>query len=718
MRAVAEIPVRPSMRVSVWWVWVFLCLPSLLVAQSSISGLKRQADRYFEAGQYRPALKLYRQAGLEKTKDKHARLRIGICMYEIHDVEGAIRMFLPLVREGKTDPAVFLQLAKSYQARNQFSEAILYYKRFLQKTKTSDPFRPWVKDELIRCTNGARLRYAVEIAYVENAGTSINTQFNEFGVRTSPTIIDRIYFNSDREDIERGKVSPGNMDIYTSTLVNGQWNLPTPLPMHINTKGYEELCGFSSDGQILYYLSQSGQGFVIRTDTFSGETGMKYEGFFTGPFTSHPVADLIFFNDSLCMFASDMPGGFGGYDLYVSLLTSGNWSKPLNLGPTINSFFDDRFPFLTRDGLTLYFSSNNTESIGGFDVFSSRFDPVTLAWSLPENLGFPVNSSLDDTHLIMAPDGMSAYVSSNRKEGHGGEDIYRVFFKQPILAHQQISELPSFYHLLKEKGIEQVMPTTGVASRPVEVKEYFISHLFLEEQTDILTPQNLKKLDLVVNLMQIYPRLKVELSCFELPTGQRTFNLYFSIKKAEKAAEYLERKGIKRQRILLKGYGSSYPLVSKPITAAPGPMYKKLNQRLEITVHEFEHEPVIIYIENIQVPENVKDPRGIKFSTLRHELYYGVQIASISQILQNQDLESVDELYIDVDNTQGHYQYMVGMSPTYAQAESVRAEMMQIGFPEAKVIPYINGIRIARLDVADRAGQYPDLLRYLNATRK
>jgi outer membrane protein OmpA-like peptidoglycan-associated protein len=680
--------------------------------------MKRQGDEYYAKGDYRSALFAYKQGGLENTKDKDLRLRIAVSLFENNDVDVALSRLQSLINEGKTEPEVYMYAAKCFQAKNQFADATNHYKLFLQKCNPSDPLRPWVKDELIRCANGSRLMYGEEIAYVENAGSTINSPFEDFGVRTSPTTIDKIYFNSDREDVTLAKRPNGNVDIYSTNLVNGRWATPTPLPSHINSIGYDEVAGFSSNGQILYYLTASGKNFVIKSDTFSADEGNPLSGTFTSPFlSSHGGVDLIFFNDTICLFSSDRPGGYGGYDIYVSIFNDGAWSKAANLGPSINTFYHERYPFLTRDGMTLFLSSNNLQSIGGYDVFMSTFNKDALGWGHAINPGFPVNSSLDDTYMVLSPDGLTAYLTSNRKEGHGEEDIYRVFFKQPVLAHQHISEVPTFYQMQLIALNNHVTPSVSVAE-PVEIKEYYISHLLLDENADILTPQNNKKLDQLANLLLIYPKIKAELSCFELPTGQKTFNLYFSIKKTEKAAEYLEGKGIPRSRLLLKGYGSSFPIVAKPVSNNISPLYQKLNQRLEIALHDFESEPVIIDIEKIKVTENLQDPKGVKFSSLKNGLFYSVQIASISQILQNQAIESVEELFIEVENSTGNYLYMAGILPTSKEADMLLSSLMEIGFPDARVVPYINGIRIPQGSISDYAKTYPDLLIYLASKKK
>lgn len=685
-----------------------MCIAFNMDAQSSAGKLQRNADQYFESGNYRAALHAYRQAGLENSKNKKTRLRIGISMYEINDVDGAARMFQTLINEGKTEAPVFYYMAKSYQAKNLFPEAISHFKKYLQRSKSNDPLRAWVKDEMIRCANGLRLKHADQEAYVENAGATLNTQFSEYGARFSPTTIDKIYFNSTRNN---------NNDIYSAALVNGRWNAPVALPSSVNSRNFDEVAGFSNDGQILYYLTLASGQLQIKTDTFSGEDGALHQGHFSGPFDPMTEStDLTFFNDSICLFSSNRPGGYGGYDLYVSVLLDHHWSRPMNLGPSINSFYNERHPFLTRNGLTLFYSSDNLKSMGGYDIFRSVFDEEKLLWSVPYNIGFPVNSTLDDTHIVLSPDGTSAFISSNRKESHGDLDLYRIFFKQPVIAHQQISAYTTFYQLLTMHGADVMHAKAPI--QPVDVKEYFISHLFIDVNGDVLTPQNTKKLDLLANLLLIYPNIVAELSSFEVPASQKMFSLYFSIKKAEQAAEYLVKKGVARNRLLLKGYGSSFPLALNPPGQPPGQVYLKLNHRLEIGLHNVEGEPVITHIENIPVPDNLLDPAGAKFEALRHGFFYSIQIASVTQILQNVKLEGVVEMFIEVSNMQGNYRYMVGMMPTFSEAESKLSEMSALGFTDAFIVPYFKGRRLERSQVQALLSDYPDFLFYLGIVKE
>ncbi|MEO6132988.1 MAG: hypothetical protein ABIQ02_14160 [Saprospiraceae bacterium] len=685
--------------------------------QGSVSVQQQRAEKYFNSGDFRSALKMYRLAGLDHSTNKKILLSIGICLYEINDVDSAIRIFQSLIDQGKTSADVFLYMGRSYQAKHIFIEAISWYKRFIANSKTNSATVQWAKDELTRCANGARLKYAEEEAYIENAGTSLNTQFAEFGVKNSPTSIDKIYFNSNRSVNGVDQELNYNVDIFSTSLINGKWTIPAALPSSINSGNYDQVFGFSTDGQILYFLTPLRNEFKIMTDTFSGQEGVAYQGLFLGPYRpDNGGTDLTFFNDTICLFSSNAPGGYGGYDLYISMLHDGIWSRAANLGPTINSFYNERYPFLTKNGQTLFYSSDNLESVGGLDIFRSVFDTEKMTWSLPENLGIPFNSSLDDGGMVLTPDGMTGYFNSNRKSGYGDHDLYRVFFKQPVKAHQEISLVPTYYQMLLLKGLEEVIP--GYPEKPIDVKEYFISHLFVDENSDILEPQNIKKLDLLANLLLIYPQIIAELSGFEIPAGQPTFNLYFSIKQVEQAADYLIRKGVQPNRLILKGYGSSFPLVLNLPDNPNSPVFLKLNHRIEIGLHHFEDEPVITHIENIPVSDKLRDPLSKPFSALRHEMYYSVQIASINQILQNAILESTPELFIEVDNAQGNYLYMSGMLTTYKVAEKKLDEMISFGFTDAFIVPYVDGIRINLDEIPGYATQYPDLMNYLVKSKK
>jgi hypothetical protein len=133
---------------------------------------------------------------------------------------------------------------------------------------------------------------------------------------------------------------------------------------------------------------------------------------------------------STMIFSSDRPGGFGGLDLYLSKLgTDGEWGKPVNMGPEINTPFNDDRPFLIKNGTILFFASQGHQNMGGYDIFRSDLQYNGL-WSKPVNIGYPLNSPDDNLFFFPADGGKSGYMSlAGRDDGAGKADIYRIRFK-------------------------------------------------------------------------------------------------------------------------------------------------------------------------------------------------------------------------------------------------------------------------------------------------
>ena len=123
------------------------------------------------------------------------------------------------------------------------------------------------------------------------------------------------------------------------------------------------------------------------------------------------------------IFSSNRKGGYGKTDLYEITFENNQWSVPKNLGTNINSAEEEKSPFLHTDGKTLFFSSTNFPTLGGFDIFYSRKDSLGK-WQKPINIGYPINTSTDEVSLFVSTDGKTAYFASNKLIGEGGMDIY------------------------------------------------------------------------------------------------------------------------------------------------------------------------------------------------------------------------------------------------------------------------------------------------------
>jgi outer membrane protein OmpA-like peptidoglycan-associated protein len=448
-------------------------------------------------------------------------------------------------------------------------------------------------------------------------------------------------------------------------------------------------------------------------DTFSVTKHEQVVSTDLGPFApSAGDKDLFVFNDSIILFSSMREGGYGGYDIYYSIKRNGSWSKAMNIGEKVNSFYDDVSPFLTLNGRSLYFSSNRLESIGGLDVFNTVFNDTLILWSEAENLGIPINSASDDAHFFVSADGLTGFYSSDRKSGFGERDIYAAYMKQPITENLALAFPPTFIQLMDRTNPVSTRKDQGDdAVVKEDIKEYYIGDLLFEEDDVVLTPQNLKKLEVLSNLLLIYPTLRADLICHDISEGPKSFDLYFSIKKAEEVADFLARKGINRNRLYIKGCGAFYPRTITPKDAKPNPTIRRLNRRIEVNLYGTESLPIAIINDNPNVPEEYINPLAIEFRKNHGGLVYRVQIASVSQLLQNEIFDNVDNAMIQWDPSTRTYKYFVGMTTDYNEARELRGEIRSRGFGDAFIVAHYNGKLVNSSDISMLAGAYPDLLR-------
>ncbi|MEI6817424.1 MAG: OmpA family protein [Bacteroidota bacterium] len=206
----------------------------------------------------------------------------------------------------------------------------------------------------------------------------------------------------------------------------------------INGKLHNGPASFSNDGNCMAFTknnSNGGKENVIRLEinfsTFKDGEWSKPESFSLNSLqysVGHPSLSA---DGNTMYFASDMPGGFGGVDIYkVTKSSGGTWGKAVNLGPKINTEGDELFPFFEEKSGVLFFSSNGHFGLGGLDIFYCYIEGSMVGRI--RNAGYPVNTQYDDFAGIVNDKLSSGYFSSNRSGGHGGDDIYGVDLLKPL----------------------------------------------------------------------------------------------------------------------------------------------------------------------------------------------------------------------------------------------------------------------------------------------
>ncbi len=323
-------------------------------------------------------------------------------------------------------------LGRAYHLNYEMDKAIAQYQKVM--TKVSKKNRLYgMSEHQIQLCNNAKFQVANPQNFIiSNVGEVINQATNEY----SPVIsIDEsaLFFTSRRlraDSTNQFFVDIDNQefreDIYVSYKdINGNWMAPELL--NINTDSHAATISTSPDGQELYiYYDFSGDGQIWKSELI-GETWSDPVKLGSDINTEHWETHITISTDGRELyFVSDRPGGEGNRDIYRCVkLPNDEWSKALNIGPVINTEYDEDSPFLSADGKTLYFGSTGHDGMGGFDIFySSRGDDGE--WSKPVNIGYPVNTVDDDLFFVPAASGKRAYYSSFRKEGFGLKDIYVV----------------------------------------------------------------------------------------------------------------------------------------------------------------------------------------------------------------------------------------------------------------------------------------------------
>ena len=316
-------------------------------------------------------------------------------------------------------------LGKAYHKNYEFEKAIKVFQQLYEQTDNNE-LKNAINEEITECKTGIILKSSPVNLHVTNIGKSINTSFADHSpvVSADESVI---IFTSRREHIEGEELKPDgqpNEDIYISSFNGKNWSEPKSISENINTNAHEASIGISADGQELLIYNESDGGTIL-SSRLIGEEWSAPQNLGDNVNTRWRETHASISADGrLLYFTSDRPGGYGGLDIYVSEKNdNGTWGKAENLGPTINTSNDEEGPFIHHDGITLYFSSKGHATMGGFDILWSKKNEFGT-WKLPENMGYPVNTTENDAFFVMTPDGKRAYYASYREDGVGSTDIF------------------------------------------------------------------------------------------------------------------------------------------------------------------------------------------------------------------------------------------------------------------------------------------------------
>lgn len=392
-----------------------------------------EAHGLYEAEQWVDAAKIYKRLLPVDTTFADVYYELGMCEAHIPGQrDKAVGRFEVAARHGSNEARYQLALLRHRQQR--FDEEVALLNEYKKgKERTADDKEV---ERRIAMANSARALTAAPVGVrIRNMGNLINSPAHDY----CPIVTadgNTMYFTSRREGTTGGFRDPAGQpfeDIYMARRIDEVWSNATNVGAPLNTYVQDATVGLSPDGNemIIYRTSQ---------DLVSGDLLLtkKQDGLWQTPermterinSDAHEPSATISPDGSEIYFTSDREGGYGGRDLYrIRRLPNGEWSQPLNLGPMVNTPYDEDAPFMHSDGTTLFFSSNGHNTMGGYDIFKATLvDPDMNVWGKPENMGYPLNTVNDDIYFCLSEDGQTGYFSSERPGGLGGQDIYQVVF--------------------------------------------------------------------------------------------------------------------------------------------------------------------------------------------------------------------------------------------------------------------------------------------------
>ena len=427
---------------------MFFCASSVLAQDKDEKKSLKKARRFLTVGKYEMAKKEYDKLLKMNGEISEYWFETGLAYYNSGvNREQSISYFEKAkefksqkpngeVLENDTIGEVFYYLGRAYQYVGRWDDAITEYnnfKDFVKGNKQGGVLSRDVDQYIEMCNNGKRYQATINPdVTVTNLGKTVNTIYPEYApvINKDETIV---IFTARRESNTGKKYYHDNRkyeDIYVSAKQDDDWIVASKIDStnkyissKINSKYHDAAIAYSYDEKKLYIYRQND---VWQSDLKDGKWTEPKRLNNNVNTAGHEPSVFINPEGNALFVVSNRKGGFGGRDIYMSeRQDDGNWGEVVNLGANVNTAYDEDAPFLTVDGRSLYFSSNNPKSVGGYDIFKSEFG-ADGAWKKSENVGMPINTPGDDIYYVENEEGTIAYYASSQAYGFGDMDIYRI----------------------------------------------------------------------------------------------------------------------------------------------------------------------------------------------------------------------------------------------------------------------------------------------------
>lgn len=612
-------------------------------AQSSKD--EKSGNTYFKAFNYRKAIESYESADSLSADGKR---NLANSYRFVNDNEKALKIYEQLAKSENANTGDLFLYAQTLKMLSQYEESNVWMKKYYEKNNTDSR-----AIEHIAFPN-----YATDLKSDEARYKIITLNINSEQEDFSPSFYkNQIIFASSRESLKavdrkwNGTMLPF-IDMYMADTTEGnQLSNPQLFPTEFNEKYHDGPAGFSNNGKLMVftrnnYKAESVNGTKKLKMFYSVFNGKKWSEPVSFPFNSdeysvgHPSISA---DGKTIYFASDMPGGKGGVDIYkINLKSDSTWSAPKNLGDTINTEGNEMFPFYHKNGV-LYFASNGHVGLGGLDIFTCNLNKAHKVL----NIGFPINDHFDDFALILNATQTGGFFSSNREGGKGFDDIYGIQVLKPLVIKKRIEGITknkkdskiiplAMVYLFNDKMVavdsaksdslgafvfivdpdldfnltatkEKHLPGKNTASTKTKdevvkadlileelsvgldlAKVLKINPIYFDYDKFFIRPDAAIELDKIVAVMNEYPTMEIELGSHTDCRGSKKYNFNLSDKRAKASAEYIRARIMNPARIYGKGYGES-KLVNtcaceKPVKSTCSEDEHQQNRRTEFVI--------------------------------------------------------------------------------------------------------------------------------------
>lgn len=321
---------------------LLLCLLGYLmpVTGQSAAKIKRQADQLFEEKRYEESLAEYYKIKEKDKQDASIYYNIGVALFETNDYVNSIKTLHQYRQQTrKALPMAAYYLARANHLQDSFLIAAKYYKQYLRNLEEEAPQRPALKRLILQCVNGPKIQQINSRAIVTGLGTAINSTEDDYRICFNTQHPNSIFFSSKRPLYEDSQ----GTNLYRANKEQGTFLDARPLQARYNTSSSETLLAFFDEGYQLVLLKELSDGSsTIFKDNFDEDSVEVLLPFSTHLASEAWDSEYFFVNDSMLLFASNRPGGFGGSDLYYAVRKEGIWQVPVNLGNVINGPQDER----------------------------------------------------------------------------------------------------------------------------------------------------------------------------------------------------------------------------------------------------------------------------------------------------------------------------------------------------------------------------------------